>query len=151
SASPRRWRGRSSTPTSCARSGGGSASRRGGLLELRREGALRGGGGGDRGVPEGLGFVRVGDLFLAGGWIGRVRVLRVGVRVVGLEEDAVVAELVDHVVDDVLLALGRDPAVALPVLEGRPLALGRVEPARELEVLLDAPEPEREPAGARLH
>ena len=83
--------------------------------------------------------------------LGGVRVLRVGVREVGLEHDVVVAHPAHHVGDEAVVALGGDPAVAPEVLGGRHRELGRLGRARELEVLVDAVQPRRQPPAARLH
>src|SRR4051794_10681255 len=69
----------------------------------------------DRVVPEDLALGLVADLVgqQVEEGLHRVRVLRVRVREVGLEQDAVVAHPTDDVGRERVLALGRDPAVAL--------------------------------------
>src|SRR5262245_61420166 len=88
------------------------------LLEARRQVALGQAVEVERVLPEDPALALRRDAILRQEGLDRVRVLRVRMRVVGLEEDAVVAELLDHVVDEALLALGRDPAVAPEVLDG---------------------------------
>ena len=72
-------------------------------------------------------------------------------REVGLEDDVVVAHPADDVGDEPVVALGGDPAVALEVLGGRHRELGRLGRAGELEVLVDAVQPRRQPAAPGLH
>ena len=65
------------------------------------------------------------------------RVGAIGVRVVGREQDVVVAQSLDGLVEQLFVALRRDEAVALEVIEGVALEPAGLLPADRLQVLLD--------------
>ena len=114
------------------------------LFEARRQVAVGEAVEVDRVVPEDLALALVGELRPEPRKCShRVRVLRVGVREVGLEHDVVVAH------PSITWATsGSSHSVEIQQLRwkysvGDIVQLGRLEPARELEVLLDAVQPRR--------
>src|SRR5215813_13475699 len=78
--------------------------------------------------------------------LDRPRELRIAVRKIGGEDDAIVADRVDDVLHRLLVALDRDEALALEVLAGRHRELLGVDVTQPLPVLVHAPEQERHPA-----
>src|SRR5215475_11944186 len=78
--------------------------------------------------------------------LDRPRELRISVRKIGGEDDAIVADRVDDVLHRLLVALDRHEALALEVLAGRHRELLGVDVAEPLPVLVHAPEQERHPA-----
>src|SRR5262245_58642927 len=82
--------------------------------------------------------------------LDRPRELRVAVGKVRREDDAIVADRVDHVLHGLLVALDRHEALALEILARRHRELARVDVAQPLPVLVHAPEQERHPAAVAL-
>src|SRR5262245_40185712 len=100
-------------------------------------------------VPEDLALAFLGDRQLQER-LHRARELRVAVREVGREDDAVVADRVDDVLDRLLVALDRHEALPLEVLARGHRELLGVDVAEPLPVLVHAPEQERHPAAVAL-
>src|SRR5215468_5124479 len=100
-------------------------------------------------VPEDLALALVGDR-QPQERLHRPRELRVAVREVRREDDAVVADRVDDVLDRLLVALDRDEALPLEVGARGHRQLTRVDVAEPLPVLVHPPEEERHPAAVAL-
>src|SRR5881409_3299403 len=81
--------------------------------------------------------------------LGRPRILGVAVRVVG-GEDYVVRERLRRVDAGLLVALDRDPALALEVLARRAREVRRLDGATPLDVLVHPPEEPGRPAAVAL-
>src|SRR4030095_11427564 len=100
-------------------------------------------------VPEDLALALFGDR-QAQERLHRPRELRVAVREIRREDDAIVADRVDDVPHRLLVALDRHEALPLEVCAGSHRQLGRVDVAEPLPVLVHAPEQERHPAAVAL-
>ena len=82
--------------------------------------------------------------------VGRLREVRVRVRVIGREYQRVVAELLDHPLDLVLVRVHADEALAPEILAGRRLQLRRLAALRHCPVLVEPPQEPRQPAAVAL-
>src|SRR5262245_41170598 len=82
--------------------------------------------------------------------VRRLREVRIRVRIVGREDERVVAQALDDPLDLVLVGIDADEALALEVLAGRRLELRGLAALRHLPVLVEAPQEPRQPAAVAL-
>src|SRR5256886_8427976 len=82
--------------------------------------------------------------------VRRLGEVRVRMRVVRREDEVVVAELLDHVLDLVLVDVDADEALAAEVLAPQRLELRRLPALRHLPVLVEPPAEPGQPAAVAL-